>query len=198
MPKTASPPASPSFSRKVRVEDVPPSGVVQRFAASAGECASVARALELPAVHEINVEAQLARRGREGLSVKGVVKARVNQICVVSLEPFEALIEEPFSVDFAPEAEALAAHERAWEEIKASPDKARTLAEQPDPPDPIIDGKVDLGALALEYLVIGLDPHPRKPGVSFDANGAGDVQAEAEKASPFARLQGIVKDERAK
>ncbi len=37
-----------------------------------------------------------------------------------------------------------------------------------DPPDPIIDGKIDLGALAAEFFALGLDPYPRKPGVAVD------------------------------
>ena len=34
-----------------------------------------------------------------------------------------------------------------------------------DAPDPIVDGKIDLGALAAEFMILGLDPYPRKPGV---------------------------------
>jgi hypothetical protein len=34
-------------------------------------------------------------------------------------------------------------------------------------PDPIVDGKIDLGALAAEFMILGLDPYPRKPGVDF-------------------------------
>ena len=28
--------------------------------------------------------------------------------------------------------------------------------------------QIDLGALAAEFLALGLDPYPRKPGVAFD------------------------------
>ena len=35
--------------------------------------------------------------------------------------------------------------------------------------DPIVDGKIDLGALAAEFFALGLDPYPRKPGVSFES-----------------------------
>ena len=30
-------------------------------------------------------------------------------------------------------------------------------------PEPLIGGIVDLGALATEFLILGLDPYPRKP-----------------------------------
>jgi len=36
-----------------------------------------------------------------------------------------------------------------------------------DPPDPIINGQIDLGALAAEFLVLNLDLYPRKPGATF-------------------------------
>jgi hypothetical protein len=41
-----------------------------------------------------------------------------------------------------------------------------------DPPEPIVDGIIDLGAVTLEFLALALDPYPRKPGVSFDAGPA--------------------------
>ena len=36
-----------------------------------------------------------------------------------------------------------------------------------DEPDPIVDGQIDLGALAAEFSFSALDPYPRKPGVDF-------------------------------
>ena len=37
-----------------------------------------------------------------------------------------------------------------------------------DPPEPIVNGAIDLGALAAEFLMLGLDPYPRKPGAVFE------------------------------
>jgi len=31
----------------------------------------------------------------------------------------------------------------------------------------LIGGAVDLGALATEFLILGLDPYPRQPGAVF-------------------------------
>ena len=52
-----------------------------------------------------------------------------------------------------------------------------------DEPDPVIDGKIDLGALAQEFFALGLDPYPRKPGVAFE-QGAESAPAD----SPFSAL----------
>ena len=43
--------------------------------------------------------------------------------------------------------------------------------------------------LATEYLILGVDPHPRKPGIAFDAPKAED----AAEGSPFAALAALKK-----
>ena len=58
-----------------------------------------------------------------------------------------------------------------------------------DPPDPIIGGKIDLGALASEFLALGLDPYPRKPGAKFQP--AGETGTPPDARSPFEILKKI-------
>ncbi len=191
MNDTHSSEGAPPFSRLIAVESVGEGGHRLKFEASAAECAALAQQDGLEGLRELVVEAELQRRGRDRLLARGKVKALVTQTCVVSIEPFEAPVEESFEIEFAPQAEAEAAYEKAMAEIEASRDKAAALAAQPDPPDPIIDGKIDLGAIAAEFLALGLDPHPRKPGVSFE--DVVDPLAE-EKVSPFAALERMKKD----
>ncbi|MGO9389418.1 YceD family protein [Rhodoblastus sp.] len=183
--------AAAPFSRPVAVDSIGEKGQRLKFQASEAECAALAEQDGLVALRDLVVEAEVSRRGREGLYARGRVTAFVTQNCVVTLEPFEASIEEPFEIEFAPQAEAEAAYAKAMAEIEAARDKAAALAEQKDPPDPIIDGKVDFGALGAEFLALGIDPHPRKPGASFQE--IVDPTAE-EKPSPFAALAKIKKD----
>jgi hypothetical protein len=35
-------------------------------------------------------------------------------------------------------------------------------------PEPLIGGVVDLGALATEFFILGVDPYPRSPGAIFE------------------------------
>ena len=109
---------------------------------------------------------------------------------MVTLEPFDAEVDEPFEAQFAPEAEAAAAHARAMAEIEAAQDKAAALAAQPDPPEPIVGGRIDIGALASEFLALGLDPYPRKPDAQFDPV----IEDAGDKPSPFAALAGLKKE----
>ena len=66
----------------------------------------------------------------------------------------------------------------------------KTSSERPqrswNGPEPLIDGVVDLGALATEFLILGLDPYPRKPGAVFELPQ--DVKPDP---GPFAALAGL-------
>jgi hypothetical protein len=86
----------------------------------------------------------------------------VTQTCVVSLEPFEAEVVEPIDVKFLP---------------AGTTKPAAALPEEEEDTDEIVDGRIDLGALASEFLTLGLDPYPRKPGAAFVAPVAAEDQA---------------------
>jgi hypothetical protein len=105
------------------------------------------------------------------------------QTCVVTLDPFPATIREPVDVVFAPE-EVVA---RVESESARFADESVDIADTPDPPDPIIGGYIDLGAVAAEFLTLGLDPYPRKPGATFDGSIAAHSDGRPE--SPFAMLE---------
>jgi hypothetical protein len=55
-----------------------------------------------------------------------------------------------------------------------------------EPPEPLQDGAIDLGAVATEFLILAVDPYPRRPGAVFDAPPAGDPAAH-----PFAALAAL-------
>ena len=155
-------PESESFSRELVVDSVPDTGLDVEVAASQADRAMLAQACGLVAVHEFEAGFQVRKLDRTRFKVTGSLCARVTQTCVVSLEPFETLVHADIDVDFAPSG-------------VSGRGPAAAFRGGEDPPDPIIGGKIDLGALAAEFLVLNLDVYPRKPGVSFDAT---DVRGE--------------------
>jgi len=163
------------FSRPLRVEPLSRDGLAQTIKASATERAALAALNGLPAIARLEASFRISK-WRRGVRVEGELSARVTQTCVVSLEPFEVDIEEPIDVKFLPiDADA---------PPRAEP--VATAADGEDEPDAIVDGKIDLGALAAEFLTLSLDPYPRKPGVAFEP------PAEAVEAdSPFERLRAL-------
>ena len=72
------------------------------------------------------------------------------QTCVVSLRPIEKHVDDFFSVVFA--------------SISAStPKRDLFTLEDPDPPNFISDGRLEIGGCIAENLALLLDPYPRDP-----------------------------------
>jgi uncharacterized metal-binding protein YceD (DUF177 family) len=92
--------------------------------------------------------------------------------CVISLDSFEASLDEPFEIRFVP---------------------ADSLQEQPDPEEidevPYEDGVLALGEAAAEQLALSLPAFPRRPGVEASEEAAflGDEDVEPS-VTPFAVL----------
>ncbi|MEJ1938866.1 hypothetical protein WDZ92_52380, partial [Nostoc sp. NIES-2111] len=146
---------------------------------SEDERKALAAELGIPSVDAL-AASYLVRPRSRGASVTGSVKATVHQTDVVTLEPIEVQIEEPVDLRFSrdvPEYQPGESHEGT--------------ADQPDPPDPIVNGRIDLGAVTAEFLALGLDPYPKAPGSGFH-----DHIEDAGDGSPFAALARLRADKK--
>jgi hypothetical protein len=173
-------PGPAKFMRVLTVETVPDTGLDIRLCGNETECAALADAYGLVAVQTFEAGFHVRKQGPQRYEVGGVLHALVTQTCVVSLEPFETLISVPIHVDFALGCEPLG-------EPASLKRTAATFAGPQDPPDPIINGQIDLGALAAEFLVLNLDLYPRKPGAIFEDKYIGGEAPGID--SPFAVLR---------
>jgi hypothetical protein len=171
------------FVRMLAVETVPDSGLDIRLCANETECAALAEAYGLVAVQTFEAGFHVRKRGRKRYAVRGVLHALVTQTCGVSLEPFETLVSAPIEVDFAPCRQPLGEAARR----KMTAGGATTFAGPQDSADPIINGQIDLGGLAAEFLALNLDLYPRKPGVTFEETNVGGEPSRTD--SPFAVLR---------
>ena len=155
------------FSRLVRVESLPREGQVVTIEATPTERDALASFYKLPAIAALTATLRLEPWGRGGARVTGAVHGELTQVCIVSLEPFPATVDEDVDVRFAPQTVADSRSRAAQEAQTVS------LADE-DEPDPVIDGKIDLGALAAEFFALGLDPYPHKPGAVFEHSTGSD------------------------
>jgi len=173
------------FSRLVRVDALPREGQVITIEATPAEREELASFYRLPAIAALTATLRLDPWGRGGARVTGAVHGELTQVCVVSLEPFPVTVDEDVDVRFAPQT---AANPRS---TAAQETETFSLADE-DEPDPIIDGKIDLGALTAEFFALGLDPYPRKPGAILDEERTNSEPTD----SPFAALAQRDKDGR--
>lgn len=165
------------WSVPVAVDDIPETGLHVEIEAPAEVRAAIADIAGLRELPHLTGTFDLTKRGSR-VSVAGAVSATVGQTCVVTLEPIENQIEEPVELVFAsgPAAAGLEANVRH-----------RGMRAE-EPPELLSDGNLDLGIVATEFLMLGIDPYPRKAGAHFSAPEPSD-----DGPHPFAALAALKK-----
>jgi uncharacterized metal-binding protein YceD (DUF177 family) len=168
--------AGSPWSMKVAIDDIPQPGTHFDLSADERIRAELREIAGLRALPRLEVSFEVNRHGRDGLRVVGEVSATIGQTCVVTLEPMESELRESFDLVFIPPA---ASSSEGESELTMRVDER-------EPPDTLSDGAVDLGAVATEFLLLGIDPYPRKPGATFELASAGDPDSH-----PFAALSAL-------
>ena len=190
---TVDPAIAAAFSHPVRVETIRQRGTPAQVGVDAATRPRIAAALDIASLERLDGRFTLTRNG-ERVRLEGHVEAALHQTCIVTLEPFAVALSVPLRLDFLPEAElaviaARAAKDAGKDAGKGEIDIEFNLNEE-DPPEPIVDGVIDLGAVMLEFLALSLDPYPRKPGAAFETS-----QPDVLMQSPFAALARLKRDE---
>ncbi len=174
---SAKTPAKSPWSFPVRRDEVPETGLHVELAADAATRAAVAEVAGVRALPRLDARFDVVRQGN-GLKVTGEVAATVEQTCVVSLEPMTSDLHAPIDLAFVPP--------HAGEPTGETEEEIDPGAE--DEPETLVDGAADLGAAAAEFLLLAIDPYPRKPGAVFEAPKTDDSGSH-----PFAALAALKK-----
>ncbi|MBI3702288.1 MAG: DUF177 domain-containing protein [Rhizobiales bacterium] len=165
MDKTVNPASAP-WSVPVAVEDIPDTGLHVEIEAPAANLVALAELAGIRDLPHLAAVFDLTRQG-ESVHIVGQVSARVGQNCVVTLEPIESQVEEAVDMWFAPGVKA---------------------TKTPEGLEPLVGGNVDLGATATEFLILGIDPYPRKSDAKFVPPASEDGRAH-----PFSGLAALKK-----
>ena len=162
-----------SWTHPIVVADLPEEGIDLEIVPDDENRAALARHAGVLAVPSLTARLDVKPDGRGGVTVEGTLEATVRQTCVVTLEPFDNAIAQAISVRFAPAESAM-------------PERAGAIeAGEDNLPDPLIGGRLDVAAVIAEFLVLAVDPYPRKPGAVFVPPAAG---AAADRPTAFAAL----------
>lgn len=174
----------PEFSRPFRADLNAPPQQSFTIEATEAERRALAKRFKLISLEALNAQGTLesfddGQRAR----LSAHFTAQVTQSCVVTLEPVMAVVDETFTLEYDANADPAALSDP---EI---PEDLELFMEEPDPPDPLVGGTVDVGEAVAEHLALALDPYPRAPGVAFEVPGAESTVED----SPFKALAGLVK-----
>lgn len=163
-----------SWSRSLRLHELSRGPVEIDLTPDEAERAEIARSLNIPAVKALKVRASV-RPWLDGAELSGRFEGVVEQVCGVSLEPFDQDLRGEFIVHVVPAGSAQAGAADGGE-LEIDPDA-------PDAPDVLDGDTIDVTAYVVEHLALEVDPFPRKPGVTFEY-AAPEVET-----SPFAALK---------
>ena len=171
------------WSVPVAVAQVPDTGLHRDIEAGPAARAAMAELAGLREILSASASLDVTPKGRGRFQVEGRVQARIGQTCVVTLDPIESDIDEPIDLIFAPP-------EQIPEMAALVDEGAESAVEIPDPPEPIVNGVIDLGRLATDALFLGVDPYPRKPDAVFEV----PVVPPDPEDHPFAALKALQLD----
>jgi len=178
--KTATP--DNPFSYNVKVGHISLNPVEVRLEADEAERLGLATLWNVVSVGELKAELKISRWKRDGVRVRGTVKATIVQECVISLDPVDTVIDEEFDQLFVPEGSKLA-------RIPIQPSGEMVLdPEGQDLPETFVGDVIDAGSIVTEFAAMGIDPYPRKPGLDFEDH-IEDTADNDVKPSAFAALK---------
>jgi uncharacterized metal-binding protein YceD (DUF177 family) len=175
--------AEAEFSRWVEAARIGPEGLDLTVEATEEERRRVAARLGILAVEALAGSIRLVPAPDSGaVRLSARLHAAVVQACVVSLEPVRNEIDLTFErVYRAGAAPAAAGRKEVWVDPEVE-----------EPPEPLVDGSIDVGEAMVEELALALDPYPRKPGAELPA-GWEERAGAGERESPFAALAKLSK-----
>ena len=173
------------WSVPVTVAQIPDTGLHRDIEAGPATRDAMAAAAGLREILSASASLDVTPKGEGRVHVAGRVRARIGQTCVVTLDPIENDIDEPIDLIFAPP-------EQIPELADLVNEAADRDSEIPDPPEPIVNGVIDLGRLATDALFLGVDPYPRKPDAVFEP----PVVAADPEDHPFAALKALQLDKK--
>lgn len=150
------------LSWMVHVAVLPKSGFPLQIHADPAQCAALAELADIIAVEDFKAELVLKRWRKDGVSLKGRLFCRLEQACIISLEPVEQKIATQIERLFVPENSPML----------TQPDKDSTELlidfDGSDAPDAFTGNAIDVFEVLAEEFFLALDPFPRKAGISLE------------------------------
>ena len=167
---------SAEWSRPIRLHELARGPLKLHLEPDAAERARIAGDLGLESLPALSADLTV-RPWLDGAEITGRFTARVEQLCSLSLEPFEQELKGDIDVRAVP-ADSPNAPTESGHELELD-------IEAPDPPDLLETDTIDVAAYVVEHLALEIDPFPRKPGVEFDYSPPDKEE------SPFAVLKNL-------
>jgi uncharacterized metal-binding protein YceD (DUF177 family) len=165
------------WTHPIRLSEVSRGDIRVKLAPDEASRAEIAQHLGLESLPALTAS-MTVRSWLDGAEISGRFEGVVEQVCGVTLEPFEQPVFGDIELRVVPAGSPHAPIEATGAEIELD-------SEAPDPPDLLEGDTIDLAAYLVEHLSLAIDPFPRKAGAVFA------YEPKTEEQSPFAVLKGL-------
>jgi len=166
--------AALSWGTPVKLHELARGPVRLTLEPDAEQRAAIAKRLGLKSLPALKADVTV-KPWLDGAELTGTFDAVVEQVCGVSLDPFEQPLRGEIEVRVVPEGSPHA--------VTPEGGDLELDADAPDAPDVLEGDAIDVAGYVVEHLALEVDPFPRKPGATFD------YEAPEEETSPFAALK---------
>lgn len=167
---------SAEWGKPIRLHELGHGAIKLSLEPDAAERARIAHDLGLESLPALKVELTV-RPWLDGAELSGRFRATVEQLCSVTLEPFEQPLAGDIDVRLVPAGSVNAPGESGHE--------LELELDAPDPPDVLEGDSIDVAGYVVEHLALEIDPFPRKSGAEFD------YKSPTQEESPFAVLKNL-------
>ncbi len=183
----------PEWSVPFDVASLGPKPLSRKIVADRDSCADLAVRFDVAGLADVQAALTLERiRGGHVIHVTGTVQALVHQTCSLTGDPMETIIQDTIEAYFSEPSDVISfAKGRVAADVRAGETEV-PMVDEADAPEPIINGTIDLGEIAAQFLSLAIDPYPRsvkgeEPLVI--AHGPTDEEDERRKPHPFDQLK---------
>jgi len=175
----------PEFIREVEVASLKGQKTDLAISATAEEETALAKRFGVDGISNLKAQVTLTPfASGNKIALKAQFSADIAQTCVVTLEPLTNRIEGEFFTEFVQRA------------FSGDADEIDFAIDDDDPPEPIVEGRIEFGELIAQNLGLLIDPFPRAPGAVFGALSIGEDEPEGDsqmlrdgRPNPFAVLE---------
>lgn len=187
---------TPEWSYNIEVDQISSDVMRVSITADEKEKSDLASRLGVESVQKAEAEFHI-RRETTGhiIHIHGFLKGIVTQSCVVTLEPVESHILEEFEAWYAEKEAVISLNQVKKDRALQKGNVEIEMSEEHEDPEPIVNGKIDLGELATQYFCLAINPYPHVSGEEgyeyreTPEEDAGKEGLDKEKKNPFSILK---------
>jgi len=177
---------NPEFSHIIHVSELRSGPLELDIVANAQELNALKDRFNVQDLSDFKGHIVLEKLENADVSVNGTFTAQIQQQCVVTLENVNSGVTGSFALIYSPDFIDKDDQEPEEEE------EFEDINELSDTPEPLLDGKIDVGEALSQHLALEIDPFPRLKDAQFDGLVIGpkkDEEGAFEKKNPFQVLE---------